>query len=253
VLKNSLILTVMNVIPLQIDSGTRTDFVGTTSSDFVVNLSQRVVIKSWTLEWIEIPLTMWNITSRNNVISFTEDSILKTATIPVGPYNGSSLASAIKTAMDTASGGYNTFTVTYNPDNYTLSFVASPNQFQLNCSRALFPARECGFLPVDTSFGTTITSTQVISLERPHSIVVSIKELDNAIITGHASVNGVFVVPITENIGAVQFYRPKAGRVSRILQQPIYTNTLAIKLCDFGGRLIDLNGSNWTMSLTITS
>jgi hypothetical protein len=219
------------------------------SSNFKVKLTEPTSVKAWQLDWILIPLTIYNISTTNNVITFTENSTLKTATIPVGSYTADVLCDEIQNAMDTASGGYNTFTVGYNSNTFKISFSAG-NPFILHCSANLFPYSELGFNQTDTSSSTSVVATLPVNLAKPHAIVVSIPELDTRIITGSNAVDGVCIVPVGLNIGRTLYYEPENKTVTT-LNSPRNVSAITIKLCDADNNIIDLNGSDWTMSLSL--
>jgi hypothetical protein len=231
-------------------SSQRLNASSTTSSNFTFPLSSRQTVKSWQLLFADVPLTIFNITSGNNVITFTENSTTKTATLTPGNYNANTLKDEVKRVMDAASSSYNTFTVDVNYTVFGYSFQAA-NPFQLNCSAALFPYRELGFYTTDTASATQILSTRSYSLDRPHNIIVSINELDNQIITGSFGINGVFVLPVSENLGSVLHFEPEY-KIGNTLHNPVNLTTLNIKLLDASGNYVDLNGSDWSMVLKLT-
>ena len=85
------------------------------SCDFTINLSSSLTnISKVRLNWCMIPNTSYNINSSNNVITFFENSTSKNTSLTVGWYDANSLATLLASSLTTASGGYNTYTVTYN-------------------------------------------------------------------------------------------------------------------------------------------
>jgi hypothetical protein len=225
---------------------------GGSSSDFTITLSERKAIKGWQIEWVTIPLTIYNISTNNNVISFTENSVLKTATIPVGTYTGDTLADAVETAMNTASATYNVFEVEYDHTTYkvTFSVPTTNNPFRLDCSANLFPYSELGFSKVNTASSTTIRSPSPVSLSKPHAIVVSIPELDNTILTGTYGIHGSCVIPVGLNLGRTLHYEPE-NKIINTLNNTKNVSTISVKLLDLDNNKIDLNGSDWTLNITL--
>lgn len=103
--------------------------------------------------------------------------------------------------MDTASGGYNVFTVTYDSTTMKITISAS-NVFTLRCSENFFPYHELGFTTTNTSSATSHTSTNIISLERPQQLILSIHEFDEPLYVGNnTTIPHTFVIPLTANFG----------------------------------------------------
>src|SRR5205823_1335715 len=101
---------------------------GATSSNFQISVAKPLHGK-YLLSYLTIPNSVYNVNSTNNIIYFRENSTDKTATITSGYYNSSSITTAIKTAMDTASAAYNTFTITFSSVTGGLTVTASTNNF----------------------------------------------------------------------------------------------------------------------------
>src|SRR5690349_8696148 len=112
----------MGVFNLIIDSSKRISS-STSSTNFVLNFPGNFPeIQYARFNWVQVPLSTYTISTSNQTITFSENVTIKTAIILVGYYTGSTLATAIQTALNTVSGGYNTYVVTYNPDTYKMTF-----------------------------------------------------------------------------------------------------------------------------------
>ena len=234
---------------LIIDSRERNSSNSISSSNFNINLYSSISnIEKVRLNWVQIPNTFYNINTNNNIVSFTENSTLKTATIPVGSYNADELASELQSILTTASGEYNTYTVSYNPQTFMFTFSAN-NAFQFNCSKSLFPYHELGFSNIDTNSATNITSSYVISLEQPTEIIISINQFDKRIITSTSQFGETFNIVNKAFIGELLFYEPDGGIIKDLFNVQTF-NSLEIKLLDRYGNVLDLNEADWSMSLT---
>ena len=228
-------------IDLIIDSRERDSSNSNSSSDFSINLfSSTSGVEKVQLNWVQIPNTFYNINSNNNVVSFTENSTLKTASIPVGSYNANELASELQSILTTASGGYNTYTVSYNSQTFMFTFSAN-NAFQLNCSKSLFPYHELGFSNSDTNSATSITSTYVISLDQPSEIIISINQFDKMIITSTSQIGETFNIVNNAFIGEILFFKPEGGIIKELYDVQTFSS-LKIKLLDRYGNVLNFLG-----------
>ena len=220
------------------------------STDFEVILYSTLSnVSKIQLNWIQIPNSIYNISSSNNIVTFTENATLKTATIPVSAYNSDELATELASILTTASGGYNTYTVTYNTETYMFTFSAT-NAFMLNCSKAKFPYHELGFSNSDTSSATSITSSYIVSLEQPNELIVSIHETDSLLITGDTQFGATFIIPNKAFLGEVLTFVSNVPMYMVLSEHTTITN-LCIGLKDRYRNTIGLNGADWSMSLTM--
>ena len=105
----------MQSVQILIDSKDRTSS-SVSTSDFVIQLDQQITdIKQIQLDMAILPVTFYNImTGSNDVLTFVENSTTKTATLSAACYTATGLATEIQSKLNVASGGYNTFTVTYS-------------------------------------------------------------------------------------------------------------------------------------------
>ena len=217
---------------LIIDSRERNSSSSASSSDFTIYLySSFTNINQIRLNWIQIPNTLYNINSSNNIVSFTENLTLKTATIPSGNYNALDLASELASILTTASEGYNVYTVTYSTKTFMLSFTASAHGFQLNCSKANFPYHELGFALTDTSLVTSLTSLYVVSLEQPTEIIISINQFDKMVTTGSTQYGSTFIILNNVAQGDILSYQPDGGVIEEVSDVQTF-KSLRIRLLD---------------------
>jgi hypothetical protein len=182
---------------LYIDSSKRTSD-SISSTNFQVNFPGNFPeILMAELKFLMIPLSTYTIDINNNLLSFTENSTNKTATIAPGNYSGNALASAAQDALNTSIGGYNTYVVSYDSQTFKMTFSAG-NPFALRWSVAGSPNLQFGFLGVDTTSATSTSSTQVCQLSTPLVANISIPELDTTIFTGSSMQGSTFLVPLKE-------------------------------------------------------
>lgn len=201
--------------------------------------------------------TVYNVTARNNVIPFEENATVKQATVPAGFYTASSLATAVKTALDTASGGFATFTVTYSSTTGKVT-IASTQSFELlfasgaNSATSMFDVLgftdASGVNPVDTAPGTSVTAPYIADLSAPSQFYLTLSEFD----THHHTTEQTyftFVVPNTSALGSVSTFHYNANydQTIAVPQNLTHLRTFSVRVHDVRGRVLDLNNSEWTM------
>ena len=204
---------------------------------------------TYNIEFINMQNTAYTIrTGVNTTIYFTEDATNKTASLTPGYYTESTLPTAIKTALDTASGGFATFTVTISASTKRLT-IASTQAFSLtfgtNTSASI--AKTLGFLPTDTGAATSQTATQIVNLSDPLSANIQIKQATAGGFSCLGGAWGQILVPLD-----VQFGYYKAYTTDDFPQKLIFnkkTSKLEIEVRDLEGNLLDLNGSEFEMLL----
>ena len=191
-----------------------------------------------------IPNSIYNVETSNNVFTLFENSLNKTVTLSEGSYTGGTLATELELKLDTASGGYNTYTVSFLEPQGKLQLTAGTN-FQL-----LFPdtntARTYGFDVPVTGFGLSLTSSQVVDLASPASIGIEIREtnIDNYENPSTMATASLYV-PIDSGFG---FYKsldvsdfPQVVKFNKI-------RNLSIRVVDTTtNETIELNGGEFEM------
>lgn len=155
------------------------------------------------LKYCMIANTLYNVNEYNNTFTLNENSTDKTVTLTSGNYTASTFETELKTALDVASSGYNTFTVTYNETTGKINVTAS------NAFNFIFPdsrtSRLYGFDILQTASGTDLTSPNIINLSFPNSIGIEIREtnIDNYE-NCNTNASGAFYIPIDQSFG---FYK----------------------------------------------
>lgn len=232
---------------LLINSGQRqTD--SSSSTDFYVRFSQHVAnVRKVKLDWVQIPLAIYQITSSNNTIYFRENSTNKTATLTAGYYNANDLGVELATQLNTASGGFATFTVTFNSSTYKFTIV-STQSFSLQWSLG-GPNLAFGYPAADTPMNTNTRSIQSCQINSPLGVGLSIREFDTPTLTGGNSFYSTFKFYLEASIGSISTYDPKKEYAVEFPTTSF--SELHIKVTDFEGNVIDINNHDWSMHLTV--
>jgi hypothetical protein len=118
---------------------------------------------------IIIPNTFYNITSSNNTIYWTENKTDLSTTIPSGAYTITDLISAVETAMDSESSGYNTYTGAYSNSNFKITLTAdNAFNFTFGTNTANSIGDVLGFT-ADSASATSNTGDSVADISNPLS------------------------------------------------------------------------------------
>lgn len=222
----------------------------TSSHNFQLDLKgSPIEAGTYSIQFINIQNTAYPIRSGvNDKIYFNENSTNKTATITAGYYSESTLTTAVKSALDTASGGFATFTVTISASTKLMT-ISSTQSFSLKfgTNTSSSAARTLGFAASDTSAATSQTATSMINLTDPLSANIRIREASSK---GFSCVNGGYgqiLIPLDVAFGYFKFYK-----IDDFPQQLKFVNkatVLNVEIRDMEGNLLDLNQSDWEILL----
>lgn len=219
---------------------------GTSSHNAVIEFPSYTFTGSYELVEAFVPISYYNVNSRNNVIRLFDNGSAKTATITAGFYTSSTLTAAVKTALDAASGGFQTYTVSIDSTTMKLTVTAGAAfQFLFGTVSTSSAASVLGFSDSDTSAATSQTSDNIINLNPVLSFNINI-EGEGDILTA-AGNQQTFTVAITGNSQSYVQYTPDPGAISVTFRTP--KKTLRVKVQDDNGQLLDLNGADYYVLL----
>ena len=222
------------------------------SSDFTVPISIVIPKGTYSLEYVLLPNGVYNVNSTNNKIYFNDGSN-KTATITSGFYTTSSLPTAVKTAMDTASGGTQTYTITINPDTQVMTIASTGNtslKFGTNTTNS--SASILGFSNTDTTASGSNVGNYIVNLNRQNFYKVNINSISNNYHSGTQNVNSTFVIPITSNPQEVISYAPEESFSQHITFEN-NVKELRVVVTDESSNTINLNGVEWFFIIKMKS
>lgn len=223
---------------------TENDLISGNSNSGVLQMYQQIGgshNSTVTLEHFEIALGMYPIRTGCNTFPFTHSSTNYTATISPGNYAGTSLATALQTALN-AAGSPVTFTVSYNSIRNKLT-VAASSSVAIGASNGANLV--LGF--VTGQSGTSIESTNQLNLNHDLYIYLHFPTFGNGYQTNRSL---TFRIPLEEGYGAINFYN-----VSSHFNQPkIHISgenfkSVVFEIRDHFGNIIDNQGLPWTAIL----
>jgi hypothetical protein len=227
------------------------DRISGTTDDFVVKIPPLMGVGQVSLLSASIPNTLYNITATNNTIYWTRGGALS-ATIPAGAYSVTDLCLALATAMDTAD-GVETYQVSYSPVTMKISIICTAATV-LTCTNTTNSMwYEIGFdTAADTGSATSHTADNVLRLDFPPFVLISISEITSAEAATTANFRANFCVSMSHNSQYVEVFNENSNFVNRQL----YTlgagiNSMRIRLQRPDGTSAGLNGGDWSMLLSI--
>ena len=210
-------------------------------------------IKSIELIDIQIPIGFYNIRSPYNTFTFlqttppTNQNISRTATIPVGNYNISTLVTALQTAINAVLFAA-TFLVSYSSvtnlinisTNPAVSIIISPNF-------SVFSNVICGFTQSQT--GTSITASYPFNLNYDLYLFLSLDNIKTDFINKYAC---SFKIPINVNNGNILFYNEIIrGDHQIMINNFVSLSYFQISVRDRFGNIIDNNNLDFSFKLRI--
>lgn len=236
-----------------LSSALRNNPTTTLSNAFLYELHDPLTGK-YSIESVTFFNSLYNVRAVNNTIYFYENATAKSATITPGIYDDASLATAVKSAMDTASGGHNTFTVTYSDVTGKYTFTAANNfhfTFGTNTSNSI--ARVLGFLSTNGVAATTQVGDFMAQLHGVDLIAFNIKSDEqqfNFFSSNQGTPSTTFVIPNNvDNFAALTYMADQAAPI--ILDFGSRSpNHLHVSVSDFlTGDALDLNGADFHITL----
>lgn len=236
----------MNTKMLLIDSRDRLSY-SNSSSDFTIELPEAITnIERVRLVAANVPNTIYNVRSTNNIIRWTRGSAF-TYTIPEGAYTVTNLLSTIQTGMNAADA--NSYTLTYSSTTYKVT-IAGSAAFVLNWSGSSTPYYMLGFSSSDSSSGTSHTGTNVANMMLPYNLLVEIPQLGPLTITSRNNGRCTFTVPIDVNSGnMVNFTEGNYEQKLNTGNLTLYK--LDVRLLHYDRTAVNLNGADWNLLLSL--
>lgn len=227
-----------------------------TSTNFVISFGSAQNAGGLKLVSAQIPNTIYNITSDNNILDFDDGGGAITATVPVGSYTITNLLSTLKTLMDAASAPQNAlvFTLTLSNITHFVTIAATGNfslLFATGANVANTIRQQIGFAGTDVAGSATYTGTLVPRVSEPFYLQIRITELRDGVVDTGAN-DSDFNIPINVNSGEIIAYNENSGYLQQRLfrGKPLTFTTMTVILI-VDGTETDLNGAEWSFVMRI--
>lgn len=234
------------------------------SSNFSIQLPSPFYINDYDyirLTYAQFYNTIYNVTTSNNFIDVKISSSTYSANITPGVYNANTFGSALQTALTAAIS--NTWTVTYNSNQLTYTIGGASN-FQLLFSSGTHAAvsmwRMTGFASsngltgIDTTNGTSTTSTQVVNFSLPLYFYINLTNICADKIFTSDGDSFSFVIPLDASSGSIVQY-DSLSNFPQYLKRPDNLNVInnvSVSLTSRSSSGISLNGSEFFFILEFT-
>lgn len=188
-----------------------------------------------------MPNSMFNVTSINNTIIISG----VTYTITEGNYSAESLATAISTAISTV--GSVAFDDTNNNNKYIFTFTAGAKTIDEGTTLT----RQLGLTgQLPTASATSYNAQGICDLGGTTNIYIRIRNLTMNNIDSRGQTNNIIASIVNNtNYSGYIFFVPPEVLYYQITEQNI--SHLDIELTDQEGKLLEMNGANFNLTLTI--
>ena len=250
-------------VTLLVDSRDRDYAKYPSASQYVVNLPQTLNnVKSAVLISAEMPSTYYVFSAAKGTTSLrvTVNVTTNTVTIPDGNYTTTTMAAALKTALETAFAG-TTFTITFNPATYKCTISISPsNTLTVDCTTAVKNTDwglgyYLGFARGVATTGTaTITGSLASNMNPELYYLIDIAELNAVDETAVGGRRGAFAkVPLQSGISQNSFYSTVLACFMCNEQKPpkARLDKLSVSIRFRDGTLVDFNNAEHSMTVEL--
>ena len=219
------------------------------SHNFSIGLSPAIFpIKGVKLMGLQLPISNFNVSSSNNIISVFDGVSTYNATVTPGIYDTISILPAIKSAIE-ATPYTGTITATYSDITQRLNITGTSNLSLAFSNTTNSMASLLGFLNNDTVFGLSHISTNAINLSIPPCIFIKVNEFP-MMCKSTNGVNGTFAIYINVISGEINFLYSNTHYEVEATSTLTNINRLNISLIDpRTNTLFDIQNNDWSMLL----
>lgn len=213
------------------------------SANFSVSLKDTLEGK-YEVKHVQFPNLIYNITSYNNNFTFDDNDGTFNCQLTPGNYDETSLATEIKTQMESKSTV--NYTITFNSVSGKYTYVPDVGNLQFLFSGLSNSAnRAFGFTKTDTSISSSLVSSYPISLDYAPSLFIKIKEASNHTFSTASRTRGQIYLPLGDaSFGSYKLLA--SGKFTQYLHLE-NTDTLNIQVCDCDENLIDFGTGEWEL------
>jgi len=223
----------------------------TNSGDCVINAQQPILLdkrRRAKLLYVAFFSSIYSINDGNHTVYYGSSSV----DIPNGVYSGTSLASALQTAMSIDSVTYSQTTKKFTfTDSGAFTFDwLSAGVAGGNSAYKILGFTTDGITPIDSASATTHVSTIPINLSDPISLRCIIDELDGQFSGLGSGEDFTYYLPIVSGDGGINAYKNNAYFEQIAFVKTIHgktLNNLRIRFVTQDNTAVDINNSEWEM------
>jgi hypothetical protein len=197
-----------------------------TTDNYMVKIPPLMGIRQVSLLSASIPNTLYNIIMTNNTIYWTRGGALS-ATIPVGAYSVTDLCLVLVTTMDSAN-GVKTYQVSYSLTIMKISIICTTMTVLTYTSTTNSMWYKIGFDTIlDTNLVTSHTADNILHLDFPLFVLISISEISSTEVTTTANFCANICVSMSHNLQYVEIFN-KNSQISNRWQSRIICRRLRV-------------------------
>lgn len=230
-----------------ISSKDRSGGLTTSSSNFTVNLPLTIKAKKLSLLELDLPNSIYNVDSTNNILPINDGTTNINVVITPGAYSITNLVNQIQTQLNTSSTG---FSVSYSSNTMQVTISRSSNFYLRFGSVSGNISYLIGFSNSNTTSNTSFTGTNVIILNSPMSIYLRLNDFINGYTTNGLQYS--FRQTICVNPGNIIIdEKINLKPYTLELENERSFQTMNISLFKSDGTPLNLNGSDFEIVLKI--
>lgn len=221
---------------VKIDTADRLNPLTTTAAQCVIHSSSYTFQGTYSLAYVCIPITFFNVTLSNNLLYFT-DTAPRVAIIPVGFYDTTAILPVLANAMNLASSTTVYAVGSRSSGTKCVTIASNINPFVINLSNTLNSiASQLGFLSTqDTVSGMAITSDILPNMAKMKWFNININGLSSVISLSGKSASS-FIIPIMVSTPNLMMYEPTSFTQTINFERP--TRDIYISVCDENSNII---------------
>lgn len=220
-----------------------------TSNDFSISWSEDIEMDAVGLLSVVMPNTIYNVNSTNNSITITEGATTKTVSVPAGIYNIAGLLTVLGTELTNDGTLTGTYSLTLDPTTQKVVASCSTNFTIVPDSDGDGLATSLGFT-VAQAQASSRTANQLYDISGERSVYIQLDlPLSSRFNNERRDIIGV--VPIVEaEFGGIISKSYESSEQMIYFADRQFINSLNVRLIDGKGRLVDLNGVEWSFELS---
>jgi hypothetical protein len=199
------------------------------------------------VESAQIPFTYYTTTALNNVF----ETSLGTTILSPGNYNSGTIATALKTGLDTNATGGAPWVVTFNPTTFKVTITAAA-AFSVITTTTNTMAQNLGF-NVDTASNITHVGDGAVDLSGSRYLVIKSsligenRSFTTAVAPIVASTDIIHTVPVNTNPGGIVLDVAPEPRYNILGFKTSFHTDIDFRLEDDQGNALELNGNHWSV------
>lgn len=202
---------------------------------------------------LTLPISFYNISSRNNIVYFSVGATPYVATLTEGNYDASTMAVELKARMDAASGSVFTVVPSTATGKFTVSVAAGTFRFTFGTNTSSSAGPSLGFT-LDGTLAASQVGDSVMQLNYPARVYLTIETLSiNSYVSGIQ--NCIMAIPVTGEFGDTITYFDQSQYYNHWYVTPKSSinnlGVIGLNLVDAANNAVEMNGVPWNVTLEI--